>query len=308
MKEHKLPVVFLSGSGHTGTTLLALFADAHPQIASVGEIAPTRKQQARGRDAAKSLRCSCGQLYFECPFWHRVFARMEERDGIPGYRWTHDYRYKHPLVHKLFSRSSHRASVRLFQKVATAVFPAHRAWLAEADRASILFIQSVLEETGADVFFDTSKNPARLERLLTLDRLDVRLVRIARDVRGFAGSAKRRGQSVEAAASAWKNRQRIVAGLAEKMRPEKVFFLRYEDLCSDPTYWLRQLYGFAGVDPIEPPVTVVPRDHHVLGNLIRLQETLTIRAPDRWEKRLTADEIATVMRVAARTNAELGYT
>jgi hypothetical protein len=303
----KLRVVFLSGSGHTGTTLLALFMDAHPQVTSVGEVAPTRKNQSQGEQAIQTLRCSCGQLCLECVFWQRVFQRMEEHDGVSGYRWTHDYRYKHHLVHKMLSRSSHRASVQLFQRVAAAAFPAHRAWLAEADRTSVLFIQSVLGETGAEVFFDTSKNPARLARLLTLDRLDVRLVRIARDVRGFAGSAKRRGQPIEAAAGAWQNRQRIVARLANTMPPEKVFFLRYEDFCRNPGQWLRQLHAFVGVDVIEPPATVRPRDHHVLGNSIRLQQVLTIRAPDPWQERLTHDEIAAIMRVAGATNAKLGY-
>lgn len=307
MGNAKLSVVFLTGSGHTGTTLLALFMDAHPQIASVGEVTPTRKRQARGAEAINTMRCSCTRRYLECPFWGAVYQRMQDRDGRGDYGRSHDYRYQQSLVHKLLTRPSHRPTVQAIQWVASRALPAHRARLEQVDRESVFFIESVLQETGADVFFDTTKSPTRLGRLLALDRLEVRVVRITRDVRGFAGSAKRRGHKVSDAALAWRNRQQIVAGIVDRLPRDRVFNLRYEDLCEGPRDWQRQLYAFGGVELIEPPTTVKPRDHHVLGNAIRLQDSLSIRRPDRWQDRLTPSEIGEVMTIAGGLNAELGY-
>ena len=54
-----LRVVYLAGSGHTGSTLIAMFVDAHPRIVSVGETALKRKAQWQ---AKTDLPCTCGAL------------------------------------------------------------------------------------------------------------------------------------------------------------------------------------------------------------------------------------------------------
>ena len=37
MVTGRIPVVYVAGSGHTGSTLLALLLDSHPEICCVGE-------------------------------------------------------------------------------------------------------------------------------------------------------------------------------------------------------------------------------------------------------------------------------
>ena len=85
----KLRVVYVAGSGHTGSTLVAMLLDAHPRIVSVGEVAVKPKIRRRGDDGRQI--CSCGATLAECPFWQQLFQRVND-DGLdfgPG-RWTND--------------------------------------------------------------------------------------------------------------------------------------------------------------------------------------------------------------------------
>jgi hypothetical protein len=301
----KIRVAFLAALGHTGTTLMALFMDGHPQIASVGETVPTRFNQIR---KGRNLLCSCGERYADCKFWRPLFQELTNRgiDFSPT-NWAIDYRYKNDLLHSLLTRYSRRAAVKPLQDWAGRYLPVHAQRMRKVDDANLLFTRALLARTGRSVLFDTSKYFWRLHRLLQMPEFDVQVVKLVRDVRGVASSAKRRGQSVDWAATSWLNYQATIAYVTRNVPSEKVFFLRLEDLCADPRLWQQRLYSFLRVDVIEPPHAIVPREHHVMGNRVRKQKQLIIREPEHWKHRLTADEVARVMRLAGDQNERLGY-
>jgi hypothetical protein len=305
MTTECLRVGYLAGSGHTGSTLAALLMDTHPQIASVGETAFTPTAQAKGH--ARQV-CSCGQTYFACPFWQEVFAGVNA-DGheFSPHRWTNDYRYSNPWLHRALTRYSSRPLVRWIQDVAADVLPVHRSRMRTVNRVNVSFIRAVLRAAEADVFFDSSKRPFRLRHLLAIPELDIRVVNLVRDVRGYAGSAKRRGQTVEAAATSWRRDRGVIDDITRNMAADRVFLLRYEDLCARPDTTARALYTFLDVQPMTVPDVIHPRDHHVLGNRIRLQDSLQIRLNDRWKTDLTPGEIQRVLDIAGETNQSLGY-
>jgi hypothetical protein len=301
----RLRVGYLTGSGHTGSTLLALFMDTHPQIVSVGETAI----KAGRRSAARPKRlCSCGVPISECRFWKSVFEAVSQRGHeLNASNWSNDYRYQSRLLHLALSRYSSIRPVRALQDIAGRFLPYHRARVRETNEVNVEFIRAAMQIAGADVFFDTSKSPMRLQHLLRVPELDIRVVLLVRDVRGFCSSAKRRGQAVEEAASAWNKRHRLLAEMAAQLPPERVTSLRYEDLCEDPAFRLKELQRFLQVEVIEPPEVVVPRDHHVLGNRIRREGAIRIRPADDWSKTLTVSETGEVLRIAGRTNEQFGY-
>ncbi len=103
MPTDATPVVYIAGCGHSGSTLLALLLDSHPDIACVGETAVKPKIRRRGDAAAAE--CSCGQTLANCPFWTRVFAEARDLDQDLGPdRWTNDYRFEHPVAQRLLNR------------------------------------------------------------------------------------------------------------------------------------------------------------------------------------------------------------
>jgi hypothetical protein len=284
---------------------MALLMDSHPAIASVGE---TALKPSSRRNGYFSLKCSCGRALRECGFWAQVFERVRAAGFEFGPReWTNDYRYQNKWTHHLLTRYSGQPLIRWVQRRSLWWLPVHAQRLARVDRVNVAFIRAVLDVSGKQVFFDTSKRSVRLERLASIPEVDLRLVTLVRDVRGLAGSAKRRGLDIESEARGWKCQQQIVAEIARSLPRERVTRLRYEDLCADPAGELGRLYSFLGVDPITPPIEVVPREHHVLGNRIRRQERLRVRPSAEWRAALTPQEVERVLSIAGDLNTELGY-
>ena len=297
-----LRVGYLAGSNHTGSTLLALLMDTHPQIASVGETS-TNRGYAPGRG-----HCSCGEWIRDCAFWTSIFDAVT-RQGVAfnAHNWSNNYRYRNFVLHRLLSRFSRNRHIRLVQMAASRVLPGHRARIERVNRANVLFIRSVLDSRGAEVLFDTSKNAARLYHLLQVPEIEVRVIRLVRDVRGFASSEKKRGRGAVYSANVWMRHQEAIADVIRGLPPERVLLVRYEDVCADPRQWLGALQTFLGVKPVELALTVSPRRHHVLGNPIRKSEVVTLRAPDDWHAQLSPVELSTVLRIAGAANARLGY-
>ena len=305
-RTERFPVVYLAGSGHTGSTLLALFLDAHPEIASVGETAFKRKLQ--GKENA-NVACTCGASYFDCPFWKEIFRGVTDA----GYElsplvWSNDFRYQGWLAHRLLSRYSARPLLRVVQQAAAALFPAHNARVERTRQVNVEMVRTVLQVTGARVFFDTSKRAMRLYHLLQAPELDLKVVKLVRDVRGYACSAKRRGGAVQDAALTWRRDQESFDRITRRMRSDRVMLLRYEDVCRDPRTWLKRLYAFCGVEPIDPPEFVIPREHHVLGNNMRRSDSIRIRLDESWRATLSVEEQTRAVMIAGPLHARNGYS
>ena len=304
--NRRLPVTYVVGSSHSGSTLIAFLADQHPQIASVGETAVKRRIRREGR-AAQQL-CSCGATLDACPFWSGVFADVSEA-GIPfsAARWQTDYRFEHPWLDAILTKETSHLWWRELRRWATRRLPLLRARTTVVDAANVAFIRAALARRGATIFFDTTKLLTRLTYLLELPELDVRVVRLVRDARGFAASAQRRGESLSSATAVWLNDQTAIERVLARWPGVPQTLIRYEDLCADPAVTLGRLWAFCGADPIEPSTTVRARDHHVLGNSMRMSETIEIRIDDRWRQQLRQEDEQRVLDVAGPLNERLGY-
>ena len=302
----KLRVVYVAGSGHTGSTLLAMLLNAHPQLVSVGETSIKPKIRRRGDGATQ--KCSCGALIVECAFWQEVFQRVSEAGhDFSAHTWNNDYRSAHPLVHRVLSRDSSHKPIRWLQHWSADHLPIYSHRVHQTDRVNVAFIRAVLDTAKADVFVDTSKHVLRMARLMTLPDLDVKTITLVRDVRGYAASAKRRGLSIVDAASSWRKDQEAIQHVTRHLAPERKFLLRYEDLCVAPEEMLRRLYAFCGVREIEPITSLASTDHHVIGNSMRFQSAIRPRLDETWKSRLEQDEQRRVLSVAGHVNQRFGY-
>jgi hypothetical protein len=305
MTTGRLPVVYLAGSGHTGSTLLALFLDAHPRIVSVGETSFKRNDQQR---RSRTVACTCGASYLDCPFWQEVFRGVSAAGfDFGALQWSNDFRYKNWLAHRLLSRYSASPVRRSIQKAADLLVPGHAGRMDRVRRVNVEFIRTVLRVAGADVFFDTSKRAMRLHQLLQTPELDVKVVRLVRDIRGYVSSAKKRGESVLDAASAWRKDQEALDHIVAGLPPDRVMLLRYEDACGNPQTWLKRTYEFCGVEAIDPPAMVMSRQHHVLGNRMRMNDTIQIRLDESWRNLLSPDEQERALAIAGPWHTRLGY-
>jgi hypothetical protein len=306
MPAPRLPVVYAVGSSHSGSTLLALLGSQHPRVASVGETAVKPRIRREGRAARQ--RCSCGAELRRCPFWQAIFRRVTGS----GLRfdetcWSNDYRFEAPMLDRLLTRETSSALLRQVRGLAAAHLPGYRRRFARIDAVNVAFIAAVLAETGASVFLDTTKLPTRLTHLLRIPALDVRVVWLTRDPRGVAYSARKRGLAIGDATEVWRHDQEAAARLLASLPPGRSLRIRYEDLCASPVAALATLWTFAGVEPIELTGAVRPTDRHVLGNSMRINNVVRIRADEAWRSGLTADEQARVLSMAGSLAGSLGY-
>jgi hypothetical protein len=301
----RLRVVYLAGSGHTGSTLMALFMDAHPRIVSVGETSFKRKQQRQQRT---NVSCSCGAEANDCSFWQQVFRGVSDAGfDFNALEWSNDFRYQGRLAHRLLSRYRARPWLRGIQHAAAALLPAHRSRMDRVRQVNVEFVRTVLRTAGADVFFDTSKRGMRLHQLLETPELDVKVVKLVRDVRGYASSAKKRGEPVAESARSWRRQLEAVDHITRELPRERMMLLRYEDVCREPRLWLKRMYDFCGVEPIDPPDCVISCEHHVLGNNMRRNDTIRIRFDESWRDLLSSEEKAAALAEAGAFHERFGY-
>ena len=304
----RLRMVMAIGTNYSGTTLLAMLMDSHPQIASVGECALNRHARERQREGKSApFACSCRLPIGECPFWRSLFDRMQEL-GYPldADNWITDYKYRHSLVNAALGMYSARPWVRELQVLADRWMPIHRSRVEETTRARIDFVRTVLERTGKDMFFDTTKYVLQAHHMAHVPEIDVKFLRIVRDPRSYVGSSKRRGHDVDERAHNWVSFHQATDHMLASVPRERIMVIGYEDMCRSPIEAQRKLYAFCGVEDVPPPTSVVPGEHHVIGNPVRLKDRLTVRLVESWREELSADEQARVLEIAGPTADRLG--
>jgi hypothetical protein len=223
-------------------------------------------------------------------------------------RWRTDYRFEDPRLDALLTRETSWNAWRESRRWAMRHFPRLRTRTARIDRANVGFVRAVLARRQASMFLDTTKLLTRLTYLLEIPDFELRVVRLVRDVRGFAASAHRRGESVTRAASVWMKDQAAIEHVLARWPGVRQMLVRYEDLCEAPQATLRRLWEFCGVEPIESSTVIQAREHHILGNSMRMGETITVRLDETWRRRLTPEDERRVLAVAGTFNQRFGYT
>lgn len=278
--------------------MLALLANLHPDLTSVGEASIKPRIRREGR--ASSVTCSCGCDLSTCSFWQQVFSDVTSSGyAFDVEHWTNDYRFENVILDGVFTRETSSARLRAARRLVAHYLPAYRKRVARIGRINVAFVRSALRLTGGRVFVDTTKLLTRLTYLLEVPELDVRVVWLTRDVRGYAWSAKRRGDSVDRAASIWKHDQEAIHRILSKQPGVPTIRLRYEDICAAPETALSPFWDICGVAPIGIPRTFSTASHHVLGNNMRSGGSVTVTLDDAWSTGLT---MAEQNRVLSATN------
>jgi len=68
--EHRPVVVYIAGSGRSGSTLLERMLGAAPGMVNIGELVDAFRRVVPGDE-----RCGCGDRFSACPFWCKVGER-----------------------------------------------------------------------------------------------------------------------------------------------------------------------------------------------------------------------------------------
>jgi len=324
----KREYVYILGASHSGTTLLAMLLNAHPEIVSVGEL-------ARGGVADISgYRCSCRLPVVDCPFWKRVARGAADRGST--FRLTDfgtGFQLDRPWYVRRALMSEHRG--RLLEAIRDLALRTSSTWRRHFDsrcRNYIAVVDSILSAAGARVLVDSSKLAHILKHVLRIPSLDTRVIHLVRDGRAVAltymdqeeyadagepemrrgGRGRPAGQdrpklSMRRAADEWcrclRSAEHVLAGV-ESNRYQRV---HYDDLCRDTQGSLATVFRFMGVDPGLWAQDFRAAEHHVVGNGMRLDTSSEVVLDERWRSVLSKDQLRAFHSVARAINRRYGY-
>ena len=304
-------MLYVAGSGRSGSTLLGSLLGSVPGMAHVGEL-----RQVWQRGVLEDWRCGCGAAFSACPLWQPVLADAFPPDGRPDAAAALAaqaalLRVRHvPLV--LASRLVPGLLRRRTARCAPFLVPLYRA---------------AARHTGVTVVVDTSKTPSYAWMLGRLPGFDVRDVHLVRDPRGSAyswGRLRARGDAGSArdmdrfgplkAAGLWT----LWNGLTELLlaggrHRGRYLRLRYEDLVTEPAAGLRRVCALAGLpDPdlgfLDGTHAQLATSHTVSGNPSRMDTGPVRLVPDvAWLARMRGRDRRLVTAVTRVRLSRYGY-
>jgi len=303
----RIRYVCMPGSPFTGSTLLGLLLNEHPDCASMGA--------ATGliRDIDLSTyACSCGRLFRECEFWNHVAARTRAL-GHPvnvfeTNFWNTHLRMSHNrVINALLVRSLGWDPVNDVRDALVGRIPGIRRAISEAGWNTWSLATAVLERTGRRVFVDTARDHQRPKYLSMHPLLDVKVIHLVRDPRGNSASImKHTGVNAAAAARAWAH-YNVEAARVKRYLPEQSWMtLHYEDLCADPGSVLDRISDFLQVERARSQPGPRDPERHIIGNPMRLRALNEIREDRSWQTDLGSGDLEVIARIAGSASRELG--
>ncbi len=301
-------VVFIGGSGRSGSTLIDLLLNNHPSVQSVGEV---HRLNLYARENSEP--CTCGSPVSTCPFWLEIEADMRGRLG-----WGAD---RHPLreTEIMLIPAEVNPALAMIQKAAMFAAPrpvgrwVNKSFAPAHQRAiemSMLWYDAIRNVTETRVIIDSSKDARRLKALYLTAPDQFRLLNMIRDGRAVSASAIRRtGMPMARAAFEWKRSQRHTRLTSYGIPTDQRMKVHYEELCRDPEATMKKVCGFLGLE-YGPEILTLRKSqaHNIGGNPMRFKTgEREITLDERWRDQLSDRELLEFDRIAGDENRRLGY-
>lgn len=281
-------VLYIAGEMRSGTTILGEVLGAMRGWYHIGE-----GRQLWRYGLIQDRLCGCGQSISTCSFWSEVLeAALGE---VPSNQFARTMAQTGAVASDALRLLLPGGSRRL-----------HRA---KADHLDILarLYRALADKTGATVLVDSSFHPA-YGRYLALAGLDVHVIHIVRDPRGFASSLKKhkvhpgidqpmRRMPPHLAALHWDAMNTMTTLLWPRQSP-RVLRLNYHDFCRNPRAVVGQASELLGTGNdesddvfVDDRTFVMKKSHMALANPIRFQEgEVRIHYDRTWVERLDAKD------------------
>ena len=271
-REKLVKVLFIVGSGRSGSTLLDVLVGQLHGFFSTGEL-----HSLWQAGLVERRLCGCGSPVPECATWMSVLREV----GLEGTAGEGE------AIEALRARSAAR------RRLASAD-PAARTAYAEIIAG---LYRAVARTSSARVIVGSSKDAAASALLRDLKEVDAYFVHLIRDPRAVAFSWARRkvasdraGQplmerfSARSVARAWRRENRAAMHLGRGAAP--FLTVRYEDLVARPAEALERICRLVGEEPdhagfLHQRFARLGENHTVSGNPIRLSKGPVMLREDR---------------------------
>ena len=308
-------VIFLGGSGRSGSTLIERLLGELPLVCNVGEVVHLWE-----RGLLRGESCGCGEPLPACPFWTRV-------GEIAFGGWDRFDLARFLQVKQSVDRNRYIPALAAARPAATAGLSARAAWY--ASRYARLYA-AIAQVSGCPVVVDSSKHASLAFCLRASGQIDLRVLQVVRDSRAVAYSWTKQMRRPEAAdgggqymvtyspaksALLW-DALNLGFGLLAA-RGGQVLRIRYEDFVAEPRETMTRLADFAcgatdrtgALDRfLGPDGAKLSPSHTASGNPMRFATgSIKLRADEAWRDALPATDRAVVTALTMPLLAWYGY-
>lgn len=286
----KVKILYVMGTGHSGSTVLDIVLSSHPELFGCGEL-----MQFSNPRVLRDGSCSCGARIADCEFWSGVYRRWREKSE--GAELS--------VLERLRHRYEHLRHLPRF-----VLFPPEGEAFESYSRHTRALYEAVLERSARNVVVDSSKVPMRALMLSRMPWADLHILHLVRDGRAVAWSYYKvlLRQQAEGApvgrvrrllrifrySVEWVGIHLVCEYVLRRCRCRQVR-IRYEDFVADPARCVRSIGELLGMD-LSSTLSLleqdgsVPVSHCLAGNRARMTGRLTLRTDTDWEKRMSRFE------------------
>jgi|SRR3989344_6413901 len=257
--------VYIASLPRSGTTLLGIILNQHPQCTCIGESYYWRNYQP-----GTSI-CSCGHT--NCHILNEVHAKISSEKTVLSFCDT---------CIKLDANLLNGASYSIDNSSLVT---------AEAGLTKLMDVYRAV--TANPIIIDTSTN-VTLGKYLALSN-DYKVILLTRDPRGVLYSFKKalrrygRSRPLIIYASSF---LAFAQAAFELIQRRNVLWATYEDMCSNPEYEMRRICRFLRITHNPLMIDLSKVTHHlVMGNRIRNLHTLQITEDIEWKASLDEQEL-----------------
>ena len=317
-------LIYICGSGHSGSTLLDMILGGHSKISALGE---AHRVYLSAHNEGKVHLCACGLTLEKCEFWSAVenylvkknpeFASIGALKNLP----TTDPRNLHLKASgNLLGNSATRPRLGNMISIA-ALFFGKSVWQGvsnihgetkidfEAAKNSLKVYDAIRQVWDTPIIVDSTKNPRRLLSLKHLYPKYTKALYLLRDGRAVCRSRMlREEKSMEKSIEIWKAEHARLKPVLKKFSANQIKTIKYEDLCRDTNQVIDDICAWSGLKREQHMQTFRKGRHNIGGNPMRFRrEERTIRLDEKWRKDLSEEDLKTFAELGSDLNKELGY-
>ncbi len=290
-EPNKIKVVYVSPMGHSGSTLLDLMLNQHPQLQSVGEVLFIKEWIEEGYN------CSCGKSLYKCSFWGDIISKLEN--------------VSHLQV--LFNSWGDNNSAN---------FRKYNASIAKYTEATKQLLQKVVVKSGKEIIIDSSKSLGRLKALALSGEFELNVIHLIRNGLGYVNSLrtplsrpsineskKTKTSSIVKSTIRWRVRNLSLEKIARVKPDIKYYQLRYEDLCIYTDKKMQEVCDFIGINYVPEVLTPgLGNIHNIGGSRWRYSsKPIEIKLDEKWKGDLNKTSKIIFNLLSGKLNKKYGY-
>lgn len=302
-------VVYVIGTGRSGTTLLDTILSNHPSMYGAGELALLAND-----DLYHRVYCPCGKPVNDCTFWQSVVEEWFDRAGLMDLS-DHD-RVRRPFEGPRIHGLSRLMREKLFGSPA----------FLEYSRQTTELYRAIRTVSGRPTIVDSSAIPMRALALSLMPEIDLKLIHIVRDGRGVAWSLKKglredqkagigtseQPRPVWRSALTWIAYNMLSSWVCRQVPRGRSHFCRYEDLSVNTEPVLRGIADFLGLDFSDIIARLATGGSLKVGctfggNRMRMSGEVRLRLDTDWKQKLSPKEQRTLSRMCGWLMRKYGY-